>query len=290
MSYASNPGYKEILVAPKTIQFLANAPPLQAPFGSVEFSGAIDVLAYQKVGNIVLDMPLIYFSQKADSRFGVIMGEGIWRWRLYEQMKNQSTAGFADFFGKIITYLAVKENKDPFRIQLENEFTENEVVLVGAELYNKSFDLINDPEVKFVFKNDKGDEFESFFVSTSNAYQLDLGKLPQGLYTWAASTSFQDKNYQKSGSFIVREVKIEFLNTVANHRLLNTIAENSGGRFYFPDELTALQTDLKNRDDMVTVVYQEKEFDDLIDYKWVFFLVVLLISVEWFVRKFQGAY
>ncbi len=290
VSYASNPGYKEILVAPKTIQFLANAPPLQAPFGSVEFSGAIDVLAYQKVGNIVLDMPLIYFSQKADSRFGVIMGEGIWRWRLFEQMKNQSTAGFADFFGKIITYLAVKENKDPFRIQLENEFTENEVVLVGAELYNKSFDLINDPEVKFVFKNDKGDEFESFFVRTSNAYQLDLGKLPQGLYTWAASTSFQDKNYQKSGSFIVREVKIEFLNTVANHRLLNTIAENSGGRFYFPDELTALQTDLKNRDDMVTVVYQEKEFDDLIDYKWVFFLVVLLISVEWFVRKFQGAY
>ena len=85
-------------------------------------------------------------------------------------------------------------------------------------------------------------------------------------------------------------MKIEFLNTVANHRLLNTIAENSGGRFYFPDELTALQTDLKNRDDMVTVVYQEKEFDDLIDYKWVFFLVVLLISVEWFVRKFQGAY
>ena len=84
--------------------------------------------------------------------------------------------------------------------------------------------MINDPEVKFVFKNDKGDEFESFFVRTSNAYQLDLGKLPQGLYTWAASTSFQDKNYQKSGSFIVREVKIEFLNTVANHRLLNTIA------------------------------------------------------------------
>lgn len=290
VSYVSNREYKEILVAPKTIQFLANAPPLQAPFGSVEFSGAIDVLAYQKVGNIVLDIPLIYFSQKADSRFGVIMGEGIWRWRLYEHMKNQSTTGFADFFGKIITYLAVKENKDPFRIQLENEFTENEVVLVGAELYNKSFDLINDPEVKFVFKNDKGDEFESFFVRTSNAYQLDLGKLPQGLYTWTASTSFQDKNYQKTGSFIVREVKIEFLNTVANHRLLNSIAENSGGKFYFPGELTALQSDLKNRDDMVTVVYQEKEFVDLIDYKWVFFLVVMLISVEWFVRKFQGAY
>lgn len=288
--YVSNPAYKEILIAPKTIQLLANAPPLQAPFGSVDFSGAIDVLAYQKVGNIVLDMPLIYFSQKVESRFGVIMGEGIWRWRLYEQMKNQNTEGFADFFGKIITFLAVKENKDPFRIQIANEFTENEDVVVGAELYNKSFDLMNDPEVKFMFENDNGDEFESYFVRTANAYQLELGKLPQGYYTWTASTSFQDKVYQKSGSFIVREVKIEVLNTVANHRILNSIAENSGGGFYLASELSKLQSDLKTRDDMVTVVYQEKEFDDLIDYKWVFFLLVLLVSVEWFVRKFQGAY
>ena len=288
--YVSNPAYKEILIAPKTIQLLANAPPLQAPFGSVDFSGAIDVLAYQKVGNIVLDMPLIYFSQKVESRVGVIMGVGIWRWRLYEQMKNQNTEGFADFFGKIITFLAVKENKDPFRIQIANEFTENEDVVVGAELYNKSFDLMNDPEVKFMFENDNGDEFESYFVRTANAYQLELGKLPQGYYTWTASTSFQDKVYQKSGSFIVREVKIEVLNTVANHRILNSIAENSGGGFYLASELSKLQSDLKTRDDMVTVVYQEKEFDDLIDYKWVFFLLVLLVSVEWFVRKFQGAY
>jgi len=288
--YASNPAYKEILVSPKTIQLLANAPPLQAPFGSVDFSGAIDVLAYQKVGNIVLDIPLIYFSQKLESRFGVIMGEGIWRWRLYEQMKNQNTEGFSDFFGKIITFLAVKENKDPFRVQIANEFTENEGVVVGAELYNKSFDLINDPEVKFTFENENGDEFESYFVRTSNAYQLELGKLPQGYYTWTASTSFQDKAYKKSGSFIVREVKIEVLNTVANHRILNTIAENSGGGFYFPNELSKLESDLKTRDDMVTVVYQEKEFDDLIDYKWIFFILVLLVSVEWFVRKFQGAY
>lgn len=290
VSYSSNSAFKEILVAPKSIQYLSNAPPLQAPFGSVEFSGAIDVLAYQKVGNIVLDMPLIYFSQKLDSRFGVIMGEGIWRWRLYEQMKNQSTTGFADFFGKIITYLAVKENKDPFRIQLDNEFTENDPIIIGAELYNKSFDLINDPEVKFVYINDKGEEFESFFVRTANAYQLDLGKLSQGFYTWTASTAFQDKSYQKTGSFIVREVKIEYLNTVANHRLLNAIAENSGGGFYFPNDLTTLETELKSRDDMVTVVYKEKQYDDLIDYKWVFFVLLLLVSVEWFMRKFQGAY
>ncbi len=288
--FAANSNYKEILIGSTTKNVLSNAPPIQAPFGSINFSEAIEILAYQKVGNITLEQPLIYFTQKQESRLGVLMGEGIWRWRLYDQMKNQNTANFNDFFGKIITYLAVKENKDPFRVQMENEFTENDPVVVRAELYNKSFDLINEPEVKFVYKNENEEEFESYFVKTSDAYQLDLGKLKQGIYSWTASTVFQDKNYSKSGTFLVREVKIEFLNSVADHRILRTIAENSGGQFFFSNQFDELSSHIRNRDDMVTVVYQEKEYDDLIDYKWLFVIIVLLFAVEWFVRKFQGAY
>ena len=290
VGYAHNPNYKEILVSPASIQLFSSAPPLQAPFGNYNFSDAIEVLAYQRVGNIALDKPLIYFSQKQESRYGVIMGEGIWRWRLYDQMKNKGTTNFNDFFGKIITYLAVKENKDPFKVHLKNEYTENDAVIVKAELYNKSFDLVNEPEVNFKFSNEDGDEFESFFVKSANAYQLDLGRLKQGVYSWSASTIFQEKRYVKEGTFLVREIKIEYLNTVANHRILRTIASNSGGEFYFPNQITDLQKEINNRDDMVTVVYQEKEFDDLIDYKWLFFLIVVLFSIEWFVRKFNGAY
>lgn len=290
VSYSHNPNYKEILVAPKTIQLFSGAPPLQAPFGDLNFSDAIEIMAYQKVGNIALDQPLIYFTQKQSSRIGVVMGDGIWRWRLYDQMKNRNTANFNDFFGKMITYLAVKENKDPFKVQLVNEYTENESITVKAELYNKSFDLINDPEVAFIYTNENGEEFESYFVRTANAYQLNLGTLKQGVYNWKASTVFQDKKYEKQGTFLVREVKIEFLNTVANHRILRSIASNSGGQFYFPNQLNNLKSEILNRDDMVTVVYQEKQFDDLIDYKWLFILIVLLFAIEWFVRKFQGAY
>ncbi|MFT5820881.1 MAG: hypothetical protein ACI8ZM_002129 [Crocinitomix sp.] len=290
VGFAHNPNYKEILVSPASIQVFSNAPPLQAPFGNYKFSDAVEILAFQRVGNISLDKPLIYFSQKQESRFGVIMGEGIWRWRLYDQLKNRSTDNFSDFFGKIITYLAVKENKDPFKVHLKNEYTENETILIKAELYNKSFDLVNEPEVSFKFSNEEGDEFESFFVKTANAYQLDLGKLKQGVYSWTASTVFQDQRYSKSGTFLVREIKIEYLNSVANHRLLRTISSNSAGSFYFPTEIDELKTAINKRDDMVTVVYQEKEFDDLIDYKWLFFLIVALFTVEWFIRKFNGAY
>ncbi|MBD3637679.1 MAG: hypothetical protein HUJ25_10020 [Crocinitomicaceae bacterium] len=290
VGFSANSNYKDILLTPATLQLLSTAPPLQAPFGSFNFSGAIDVLAYQKVGNIVLDDPLIYFTKKNASRIGVIMGEGIWRWRLYDQARNGTTANFEDFVGKLITYLAIKENKDPFKVHLKNEYSESEDVIVKAELYNKSFELINEPEVKFEYTNEQGKTFEPYFVRIGSYYQLDLGKMPQGIYTWKASTDFQNRHYEKAGTFLVREVMIEALNNQANHRLLMNLAENSGGEFYLPRELERLEKDIAERDDLVTVVYQEKTFNDLIDYKWLFFLIVFLFSLEWFMRKYHGAY
>ncbi|UKN01627.1 VWA domain-containing protein [Paracrocinitomix mangrovi] len=290
VGFTLNSNFKDILLSPETVRMLNSAPPLQVPFGNFNFSGGSNVLAYQKIGNIILDKPLIYFTQKNNSRIGVIMGEGIWRWRLHDQSRNGSTTNFEDFIGKIITYLAVKENKDPFKVHLKNEYSESENVVVKAELYNKSFDLINEPEVKFEYTNEAGKTFEPYFVRVGKHYQLDLGKLPQGIYEWKASTSFQGANYEKKGTFLVREVKIESLNNQADHRLLMNLAENSGGAFYIPSQLDELSSDIQNRDELVTVVYQERSFDDLIDYKWLLLLIVALLSAEWFLRKYNGAY
>ncbi len=290
LGFAANSTFREILLTPEMIQLLSGAPPLSSPFGNITYSSALDILAYQKVGNIQLNDPLIYFTTKEQNRVGVIMGEGIWRWRLYDQMKHGSVNNFSEFFTKLVTFLAVKENKDPFRIKIENEFYENEDVIVEAELYNQSYELINEPEVSFVYENESGKRFESFLVRNGSGYRLNLGKLPAGLYKWSASTTFQDKKYKRDGNFLVKEVKIELLNAQADHRLLHNIAENSGGKFYSPHQLSALQKDLEHRNDLVTVVYQEKSFVDLIDRKWLFFLIVLFLSAEYGIRKYLGAY
>lgn len=290
VGFKHNTAFKEIVLSPKVIDLLSSAPPLQAPFGDFKFSAANEVLAYQKIGNITLDKPLIYFNRKNNSRFGVIMGEGIWRWRLQDQLKNSTTQNFEELISKLITFLAVKDNKDPFRVHALKTYNENEKVVVKAELYNKSFDLINEPEVVFEYTNENEKTFSPHFVRTAKAYQLDLGRLEAGLYSWEASTSFQSINYKKSGTFLVKSINVEQLNIEANHRLLRNMSENSGGKFYFPSQLNELENEINSRDDMVTIVYQEKTFDDLIDYKILFFLIILFLSVEWFFRKYNGAY
>lgn len=290
VGFAVNGAFSTIIYPPSVSNLLSNAPPLKVPFGNFNFSQSLDVLAYQKVGNVTLDQPLIYFSEKNASKYGVIMGEGIWRWRLYDQAKNQSTTNFELLISKMISYLAIKENKNPFKVHVNNEYAESEDVVVLAELYNSSYDLVNTSEVNFVLINDEGKEFDYHFFKTSNAYKLELGKLPQGIYTWKAATIFSGKSYNAEGTFLVKEVKKEWLNNTANHRLLRNISQNTNGRFYFPNQLSQLKDDIINREDIVTVSFKEKSFKDLIDYKWLFFLIIILMSVEWFIRKFNGAY
>lgn len=288
--FSMNGQFNTILYPPNISNLLSSAPPLKSPFGNFKFSKSIDVLAYQKIGNIKLDNPLIYFNKKNAVKYGVIMGEGIWRWRLFDQFKNNTTDNFEFLFSKIISYLAIKENKTPFKTHLKNEYTESENIIVLSEFYNASYDLINTNEVEFRLTNENNKLFTYNFFKTTNAYKLDLGRLPQGIYKWSSSMEFNTKTYRNSGSFLIKEVKTELLNNTANHRLLRNISENTNGSFYYPNQLNTIALDINSRDDIVTVSYKEKSFKDLIDYKWILFLILSLLFIEWFIRKFNGGY
>ncbi|MFK8038422.1 MAG: hypothetical protein AB8B74_09040 [Crocinitomicaceae bacterium] len=288
--FDGNINFKDISYDPNIFKLIGNAPPLSSPQGNISFSETIETIAFQKIGNITLSKPLIYANRKGGNKYAVILGEGIWRWRLYDQMKNNSTNQFSNFFSQLITYLAVKENKDPFKINIDNEFEESEDVIVRAELYNASYQLTNEPEVDFKLFDEDGKVFDYSFFRTSETYILELGRLKQGIYNWETKTLLNEKRYTKKGTFVVKEIKREMLNLTADHRLLNSLSKNTNGKFYGPRNLETLQKDLLNREDIVAITYQEKNFKDLIDYKWLFFLVFVFIAIEWFLRKFHGGY
>jgi hypothetical protein len=53
-----------------------------------------------------------------------------------------------------------------------------------------------------------------------------------------------------------------------------------------PDQLERLPQLLKERDDLKTVVYSHTRYTELLSLPWLFVLLVLLLSVEWAVRKY----
>jgi len=68
------------------------------------------------------------------------------------------------------------------------------------------------------------------------------------------------------------------------------LANGSDGALFYPRELDKLAEAIKSRDDIRNVVYEQTWFKEAIHLKWLFFLILGLLSLEWFVRKRNGAY
>ncbi|MDQ3073334.1 MAG: hypothetical protein M3Q97_08745, partial [Bacteroidota bacterium] len=98
------------------------------------------------------------------------------------------------------------------------------------------------------------------------------------------------KGYSLKGEFQVRQVEAEFLETVANHSLLANLASRQGGKMIYPSQMEQLPAMLEGREDIRPIAYMQTDFRPLIEWRWLFALVLLLLAAEWFIRKYFGSY
>ncbi len=280
---------------------LQRLPPMQAPYASdYKTSPNANVLFRQKIGSVATTFPLMVFQQTPDSRVGVICGEGLWRWRLYDFMFTQNHEAFDEFLTRVVQYLSVKPDKRQFRVwadhsQNMNEagpllFDENEQVVFRAELFNDANEKTTEPDVNMKIKNSEGKEFPFTFNKGGAGYSLHAGYFPSGNYTWEASTQYNHKPFSESGTFSVAPVQLEQLDTRANHQLLHALSEKSGGQLFYANQLSKLEDAIRKSETIKPVLYEQRSTRPLIDLKWIFFLLLFLLSLEWFIRKWQGAY
>ncbi|MGE0637999.1 MAG: hypothetical protein AB7G44_05635 [Bacteroidia bacterium] len=265
-------------------------PPLQAPFGDYRLSPAASVMLKQRIGMVATDMPLLYFTQQGENKIGVLTGEGLWHWRLSDFSINGNHNAFNSFVSKIVQYLSVKTDKSLFRVNVKNHFTESEQVVFDAELYNESYELINEPEVNMSIVNSDNKKFPFTFTRTGNAYRLNAGNLAPGNYSYEATVSVGEKTLNARGRFTVSALFIETVNTVADHQLLYNLATSTGGKMFYKNELENLGNEIASREDIKPVIYNQKKLRDVIHFKWLFFLILFMMAAEWVTRKRNGAY
>lgn len=272
-----------------TIKSINQFPPLSAHYGKVKFSKSSSILGYQKVGSIAKPEPIFFFGEKKN-KYAVTYGNGLWNWRLGNYQQNQSHEAFNELVQKTVQYLIIKENKSRLRISVPKEISTAEKTVIDARFYNESYEPITAPTIDFTLTKNDETSFDYAFLPLEDYYQLDLGKLDYGRYTWEANVAYNGKTFSKTGSFAVDEVVLESQSTRANHQLLSQIAVNQGGQFYTLDESSGIIDDLKNRKDISPVSYEKSTYKKLMDNLWWFVLVVLLFGGEWVLRRYNGGY
>jgi hypothetical protein len=265
-------------------------PPLQVPFGDMSFSPGIQSAIVQQVGSIKTTKPLIAFNEVQENKFGFILGEGLWRWRNTSFQQGETHANFNELITKSVQYLASKEDKSLFRVNAKNDFVENEDIVFDAELYNASYEAISGREVSMKIKNDDGQEYNYLFSSSGDLYQLNAGRLPVGNYNYEAKASSEGSVWTERGEFSVSPLQVEIINTVADHRLLSQFARENNGVMVTPNDMHRLAEEIRSKKEIVSVSYENKQLDELINFRWLCAIIVVLLSTEWLLRKRAGTY
>jgi hypothetical protein len=264
--------------------------PLHAPYGNSRLSNGANVLMYQRIGIVDTKEPLVAFNELNGLRTGVIMGEGIWKWRTTNFVRTGNHNLFDDLIRKMVQYLSVKSGKDYFRVDTRSAFKENEDILFHAVVFDPSYQPLPGMEVKLEIADKEKNRFNFIFSPDGEQYKLNAGSLPVGQYQYNAKVNTGEKSFQQSGVFTVNQVNVEYLNTTARHKELKSLAISSGGKYFDLSRFSELAQALKNREDLVPVSYVEKKMIPLIHLKIVFALLLLFLATEWFLRKRSGGY
>jgi hypothetical protein len=272
-----------------TLKKIVLFPPLLAPFGNYGTSATNGVLLRQKIGSVQTTYPLLAFGDDNGKRIAVFTGEGLWRWQLAEFENYGNHHALEELFGQAVQYLTANSNSKRFRVYpAKSVFDEGENILINAELYNDALEPINTPDVKIELKNTQGKSFNFLFTKNGRGYQLNAGALLVGEYTYSAGTILGSRPFTATGQLTIKPLSLELRQSAANHQLLRNIAKQSGGELLIPNQISRIADLIKKNENIKTLVYEDKHYSDIIDIKWVFILILGLLSAEWFFRKREG--
>lgn len=285
-----NPTYATFNLSESFKEVLPKFPPLQVAFADYELDAAFTPLFYQKIMNIETSKPLIATGMLNGRKTGFIFGEGIWRWRLYDFYLNQNQSAFNELINQLVQYLSLRENEDNFIVDFNPVYPEIDDIVFTAEVYNDAFERINSEEVTMEIRNSNDEEFNFTFDVQGDNYYLNTGHLPTGDYTFSAQVTIGNETFNETGRFTVTPVNFENIVTKANYNVLYQLAVQSGGKFYLPSDVNGLLSELENNNRLKATSYFQEMIHELLDLKWIFFVVLLLLSLEWFLRKFWGIY
>lgn len=282
--------FENFLISDRLKSSIGRYPPLSAPFGEYSSAGNVQTLLTQKIGDISTDFPLLSFADEDGLKTSYLFGTDIWRWKLFDFLQNENFDLISELIDKTIIYTSTKEDKRKFRVSTNNSvYLTNEEVIFNAELYNNSYELVNDAEVILRITSSDGNSYDYTFSRNSKAYALDIGRLTPGSYQYEAETIFNGEQYKAEGRFVVREIQYELFDLEAQHSLLYALSQSTNGSVFYPADIDRLKEQLLNQDQLKPIIYQNVVTKPFLELKWLFLLLIGPLFIEWVLRRYYGS-
>ena len=262
-------------------------PPLEANFGTETLTGTYETLLFKKIAGVTTKQPLLAFWNSETSNEAVLFAEGFWKWRMQDYKNDESFENFDTLFGKIIQYLSSKKERQRLIANYETVYYSNNSIKITATYFNKNYEFDAKGKLTIsVFDNNKKINKKIPMVFKGQLYEADLSDLPANQYNF--DITVDGTNLIKKGKFSILDFDIEKQFFRPNIESLNALTETNNAALYYKDQVTELVSNLLTDDNFKPIQKYKKDIIPLISWKYLLGLLLFLLGIEWFLRKYNG--
>ncbi|EIJ40243.1 hypothetical protein JoomaDRAFT_3297 [Galbibacter orientalis DSM 19592] len=262
-------------------------PPLLDNLGEVSFLESYQTLLFKKIGNIDTAEPQLVTIENNEQKSAILLGEGIWKWRAASFLKNENTEAFDAYFGKLIQYVSSTKKRDRLTIENESFYYGNESIKITASYFDKNFIFNANASMEVVIKDKNSNTSTTFpMLFKGNTYEVDLSSLKASEYDFTVKVP--SEKIAKSGSFTILAFDVEKQFVNPDTERLKILADNTGGSMYFSADFSALKAQLLSDASYQSIQKSKENIVSLIGWKWLLFVLIGTLSIEWFLRKYNG--
>ncbi|WP_260625678.1 VWA domain-containing protein [Hymenobacter sediminicola] len=285
-----NPSFSRFSFEEDAQRRFASYPPAPVPFGDYRLGGGAEAALFQQVGRLKTQKPLLIFGGSPQQRQATLLTDGSWQWRLQEAVEhNDQPQAYDRMVNRTLQLLTQNANKKRLDVYpTQDAFSSQDDVTFAAETYNAIFERIYGQQITLTLTDEQQKTRTFTYTNAEDGAPLHLGSLPGGLYRYAARATLSGQAQQDRGEVLVQEQQLEALQSRADHNLLYQLARRSGSRLYYPQQFQQLTDDILKAD-YKPIIYAQEDLKDLINLKWLFFLILTLVTGEWATRKYSGS-
>lgn len=285
-----NSSFTSFLLSAEANSIFAGFPPVWVPFAKTQIPTSATPLLFQRVGSLTTEKPLLWVDANDTRKAAVMLADGFWQWRLEEYSKRENTEAFDEVFGKLIQYLSTTEDKSKFKsYPIKQQFSDTEPVVFESQVYNDIYEPVYGNTINIELSDEAGKKTAYNYVTSPGNARYEIGGLKEGVYRYKSQTEINGKKEEVRGQFMIVAQQIELQNLTADFGLLRKLSATTGGKFYKSSEIENAKADLSKVQASGTI-HSEEKFDSLLNLKWVFFLLLAIVTLEWFTRKYLGGY
>ncbi|KKL71575.1 hypothetical protein LCGC14_2093530, partial [marine sediment metagenome] len=262
-------------------------PPLESNLGEIKLNNSAEILISQRIKGTELNQPLLAVIDNGSEREALLFGENIWKWRMQSFRNNQRFTNFDDFIGRLVLYLSSNASKERLSVEFSSIYEGNTDAKITATYFDEAYVFDTNANLDLKLKNVKtGVLIEQPMLLKGNYYEADISNLSPGNYDFTASV--RNENLSKSGRFTILDFDVEKQLVSTDYKKLERLAINTGGKKYFPSQISELLSELSKTDRFKPVQKGEQNSVSLIDFRILLALIIFTLAAEWFIRKYNG--